>query len=209
MADDHQIDVVATRDESDGISSDSEQDKPSQSTTPPSLEEFDRWQAHISLQSFGEGLNAAAKAIFPNDGRSRYSKVYVLMLGWEDKESHLSAAEGSKLLRIFKEIYHFDVEAWTIPSEGSKTDTYHKIADFISLGGDNDEHLKILYYAGQTRLIKNKELAWTRSVDFLSLTLLLRWQSKADISQWTQEPEPQVPNRPMERYTEVFAECTK
>jgi choline dehydrogenase-like flavoprotein len=166
MADNPEIDVAAA-DESEGIASDSEQDYPSRSTTPPTLEEFDRWQAHIGLQRFGEGLNAAAKAIFPNDGRSRYSKVYVLLLSWGEGDANSPAPEISRLSDVFKDIYHFDVEAWTIPSANSKAETSQKITDFINIGGDNDEDLKILYYAGQTRLIKNKELAWTRFVDHL------------------------------------------
>jgi len=60
MTDIHEIEV-ATADESDGVLSDSEQDYPNRNTTPQSLEEFGRWQAHIGLQKFGEGLNTAAK----------------------------------------------------------------------------------------------------------------------------------------------------
>jgi hypothetical protein len=169
MADAHHIDVVAA-DESEGIASDSEQDYPSRSTTPPTLEEFERWQAHIGLQKFGEGLNAAAKAIFPNDGRSRYSKVYVLMLSWEDVTLQSPGSEFINLFNVFKDIYHFEVESWTIPSEFSKSATSQKISDFASLGGDSDDDLKILYYAGQTRLIRNRELAWTKFVDHLCPT---------------------------------------
>jgi hypothetical protein len=153
---------VATVDDSEGIGSESEHEYPSRNTTPPSLEEFDRWQAHIGLQKFGEGLNAAAKAIFPRDGRPRYSNVYVLMLSFGDEGT---SSGISKLSSIFKEVYHFEVEVWTIPSEGSKAATKQKVSQFIGLGGDSHEDLKIVYYAGNARLIRNKELAWTRFVD--------------------------------------------
>ncbi len=153
---------VATADDSEGIASESEHEYPSRNTTPPSLEDFDRWQAHIGLQKFGEGLNAAAKAIFPRDGRPQYSNVYVLMLSFGDE----GTSSGILMLSgIFKEVYHFDVEVWTIPSEGSKAATNQKVSQFIGLGGDSHEDLKIVYYAGNARLIKNKELAWTRFVD--------------------------------------------
>jgi hypothetical protein len=167
MTDHHEVEV-ATVDESDGIVSDSEQDYPSRNTTPPSLEEFERWQAHIGLHKFGEGLNAAAKAIFPKEGRPPYSKVYVLMLSWGDEDKHSAVSELSKLSSVFQDIYHFDVDAWTIPTEGSKAATTQKISEFIILGDDSHEDLKIVYYAGQTRVTKNKELAFTRFVDHLS-----------------------------------------
>jgi len=153
---------VATAADSEGIASESEHEYPSRNTTPPSLEEFDRWQAHIGLQKFGEGLNAAAKAIFPRDGRPQYSNVYVLMLSFGEEGT---SSGISKLSSIFKEVYHFDVEVWTIPSEGSKAATNQKVSQFIGLGGDSHEDLKIVYYAGNARLIKNKELAWIRFVD--------------------------------------------
>lgn len=167
MTEAHEIEV-ATADESEGVASESEQEYPSRNTTPPRLEEFERWQAHIGLQKFGEGLNAAAKAIFPKDGQPQYSKVYVLMLSWGGVDSHSAAAEISKLSGVFKDVYHFDVESWMIPVERSKAAATQKISQFIDLGGNDDEELKIVYYAGQTRLIKNKELALTRFVRYLS-----------------------------------------
>ena len=59
------------------------------STPPATLSDIDRWQHHISLQSFGDGLQAAANAVFPNVSNSRYSKVSVLMLCWEDEDPGL------------------------------------------------------------------------------------------------------------------------
>jgi hypothetical protein len=167
MTDAHESEV-ATADEGEGIGSESEQESPSRNSTPPGLEEFERWQAHIGLQKFGEGLNAAAKAIFPSDGRPQYSKVYVLMLSWDVEGSAVSGI--SRLSSIFKDVYHFDVESWIIPSEGSQATTAQKILDFVRFGGDSDDDLKIVFYAGQTRLIRNKDLALTRFVDPFATT---------------------------------------
>jgi hypothetical protein len=148
---------------SEGMLSDSDQEYASLNTTPPSFDQFDRWQAHIGLETFGEGLHAAAQAVFPNESRSRYTKVYVLMIRWEaeDLNSPLSI-EIRKLFNVFKDIYQFEVEIWEIPDTGSHVDTNQKILDFVKLGGDSDEHLKIVYYAGHAKLTKNKRLAWTR-----------------------------------------------
>jgi hypothetical protein len=148
---------------SEGIMSDSEQEFASLNTTPPSFDEFNRWQAHIGLKAFGEGLHAAAKAVFPNESRSRYTKVYVLMISWEDEDPNLPLSiEIRKLFNVFKDIYNFEVERWKISDASSHVDTNQKILDFVRLGDDSDEHLKIVYYAGHARLTKNTRLAWTR-----------------------------------------------
>jgi hypothetical protein len=148
---------------SEGMLSDSEQEYASLNTAPPSFDQFDRWQAHIGLKTFGEGLHAAARAVFPNESRSRYTKVYVLMIRWKDEDlSSPVSIEIRKLFNVFKDTYQFEVEIWTIPDTGSHVDTNQKILDFVKLGGDSDEHLKIVYYAGNAKLTKNKRLAWTR-----------------------------------------------
>jgi hypothetical protein len=147
----------------EGMLSESDQEYASLNTTPPSFDQFDRWQAHIGLKTFGEGLHAAAQAVFPDESRSRYTKVYVLMIRWEDEDLNSPVSiETRKLFNVFKDTYQFEVEIWKIPDTGSHVGTNQKILDFIKLGGDSDEHLKIVYYAGHARLTKNKRLAWTR-----------------------------------------------
>ncbi|CZR65496.1 related to cholesterol oxidase precursor [Phialocephala subalpina] len=161
MEDDTITSSIPTSDEvmSEGMMSDAESDFGSMNT---SIEDFDRWQAHIGLKTFGEGLNAAAKAIFPNESRSRYTKVYVLMLSWADEDPNLPVSiEILKLFKVFKDIYHFDVEVWKIPDEACHLEVNQKVLDFVKLGGDSDDHLKIVYYAGHARLTKNRRLAWT------------------------------------------------
>ena len=153
---------------SDGILSDEdEQDfsSPSPSSMSPSFEDFDRWQAHIGLKTFGEGLNAAARAVFPVETRSRYAKVYVLLAFWAEEDANRPAPiEVSKLFNVFKDVFHFEVQNFRIPSESSHVAVTEKIEEFIGLGGDNDEHLKIVYYAGASQISKNKRLLWIRYV---------------------------------------------
>lgn len=77
-------------------------------TIPPTPDDISRWQCHVSLQEFGESLQAAANAVFPNKAKSRYSKVSVLMLHWEDEDPNLPVyLEVEKLDNIFKNAYGF------------------------------------------------------------------------------------------------------
>ena len=148
---------------SDEMLSDSEQEYASLNAAPPSFDQFDRSQAHIGLKTFGEGLHAAAQAVFPSESRSQYTKVYVLMIRWGDEDLNSPVSiEIRKLFNVFKDTYQFEVEIWKIPDTGSHVATNQKILDFVRLGGDSDEHLKIVYYAGHAKLTKNKRLAWTR-----------------------------------------------
>jgi len=132
-------------------------------TTPPTLDDIDRWQFHISLQEFGEGLHAAAKAVFPNDARSRYSKVFALILCWEDEDPQLPVSvEINRLFQVFRYTYNFQTEVWKIPNHNCHAKTNQKILDFVEEGDDNSRHLKIVYYAGHAKLSKNRLLTWTR-----------------------------------------------
>jgi len=139
-------------------------DLPSTSnTTPPTPDDIDRWRYHISLQEFGESLHAAAQAVFPNHERSRYTKVFVLMLCWEDEDPRLPVSvEIDKLFNVFKYTYNFETEIWRIPDRNSHARSNQKILDFVEIGDDSLDHLKIIYYAGHAKLSKNRLLTWTR-----------------------------------------------
>lgn len=132
-------------------------------STPPTLDDIDRWRYHISLQEFGEGLHAAAQAVFPNDARSRYTKVFVLMLCSEDEDPNLPVStEIDKLFDVFKNTYNFETEVWKIPDRNCHARSNQKILDFVETGGDSPNHLKIVYYAGHAKLSKNRLLTWIR-----------------------------------------------
>lgn len=175
---------------------DSDLDHASLSMVPSSFDDFHRWQAHIALKSFGEGLHAAAQAIFPNESRPQYSKTYVLMLSWEDETPNQPISiEMGHLRNVLEDIYNFESEIWRIPNENSHLEITQKIQEFVSLGGDSSEHLKLIYYNGQARLDKTKELAWTRydpcstvvSTNTASHCLILAKTSKAEAELWNQD----------------------
>jgi hypothetical protein len=155
-----------------GLSHDNEQSYPSTSdTAPPTFDDIDRWQYHIGLQEFGEGLEAAARAVFPNYTKSRYTNVFVLMLCWEDENPQLPVSiEIQKLLEVFRDTYNYATEIWKIPDQSCHSTLNKKILDFTEISGDSKEHLKIVYYAGHARLTKNRLLTWTRSVWLLKLS---------------------------------------
>jgi len=136
----------------------------SSSTAPPlTPHDIDRWSKHISLQDFGEGLQIAARALFPNERKSRYTSVTVLVLSWQDEDPNLPVSlEISRLVDVFKEIYLFDVDEWKIPNQNSHWAVNQKIMTFVEPSSSDKEHLKIVYYAGHGRLTKTRLLEWTR-----------------------------------------------
>jgi hypothetical protein len=130
---------------------------------PPRADEIDRWQHHIAFEQFGQDLNLAAKALFPKTSKCRYRNVFVLMLKWNDEDPDLPVSlEIQRLYDVFKVTYHFETEVWDIPDEDCHVEVNQKILDFSRIGGNNKDDLKIVYYAGHGRLMKNRLLSWTR-----------------------------------------------
>ncbi|TVY17726.1 Cholesterol oxidase [Lachnellula arida] len=158
----HRWDTTDSARTSEEMQSGSDLESDSLSTTPSNFDEFHRWQAHIALKNFGEGLHAAAQAVFPSERRFPYSKVYVLMLCWDDERANQRLDKDmDQLSNVFKDVYHFETEVWRIPDEDSNLDVNQKVLDFVDLGGDRFEDLKIVYYTGKARLDKNEKLVWT------------------------------------------------
>jgi hypothetical protein len=150
--------------------SDTDASSPSSMPLPPTLEDIDRWNYHINLQEFGASLHAAARAVFPNEKKSRYFKVSVLMLSWADEDPQLPVSqEIDALQEVFRDLYHFDTEIWEIPALNSHYKLVEKIMEFVKPEEDSNTHLKIVYYAGRARLMETRTLAWARyALDFTS-----------------------------------------
>ena len=139
---------------------------------PPTSRDLDQLQHHISLQQFGERLQKAANAAFPNDKRMPYTSVYVLLLFWHDEDPNLPVSlEALELKDVFEKVYHFNVETWEIPSDGSHKRVNQKILDFVEQGGDSKDHLKIVYYGGHGMLGSSRQSCWARYAKVLSTHL--------------------------------------
>ncbi|KAL2071832.1 hypothetical protein VTL71DRAFT_13067 [Oculimacula yallundae] len=132
------------------------------SSPPPTFSDLDRWRCHIDFQKFSKDLQAAANAVFPNDTKSRYSRVSVLMLSWENEDPNLPVSqEIDKLHDIFQNLYRYETERWTIPDENCHYRLTEKIMDYVKPAEDSKTHLKIVYYAGHARLTETRLLVWT------------------------------------------------
>lgn len=140
------------------------------SAPPPTSRDLDHLQYHISLQDIGKRLQDAANAAYPHGQKSRYSNVYVLLLCWEDEDPKLPVTiEAEELNGVFEDLYDFDVETWKIPSQSSHNRLNRKVLDFVSLGGDRKEDLKIVYYGGHGMLAHNRQASWARYLTWFPL----------------------------------------
>lgn len=85
------------------------------------------------------------------------------MLSWADEDPKLPVSlEASKLEAIFTDLYHYEVEQWTIPDEESHFALAARVMSFVKPESDSKTHLKIVYYAGQARLLDTRTLALIR-----------------------------------------------
>ncbi|PVH77505.1 hypothetical protein DL98DRAFT_423739 [Cadophora sp. DSE1049] len=133
---------------------------------PPTSRDLDHLQYHISLQEIGKQLQDAANAAYPHGQQSRYSNIYVLLLCWEDEDPKLPVSiEVQELHSLFEELYDFDVELWKIPAHSSHNELNRKVLDFVSLGGDCKDDLKIVYYGGHGMLAHNRQASWASRPD--------------------------------------------
>ena len=120
-------------------------------------------QKHISMQIFGKNLQKAARCSFSNENRSRYSNVYVLMFMWESEDCKLPVSlEIAKLRQVLEDIYLYDVQVFKIPDKRSHSKVSAKINEFVSINDDSAEDLKIVYYAGHSKLSQSKDIVWAR-----------------------------------------------
>jgi hypothetical protein len=121
-----------------------------------------RLNYHARLQDFAVELQKAANAVFPTGQTSRYTKVDVILLSWEDEDPNLLiSSEIRELADTFAILYGYHVEQWLIPAEeDSHNRLQTKVLQFL---WDSDPcHLKIVYYAGHAKLASNGQPILTR-----------------------------------------------
>lgn len=138
-------------------------DSTSSSLTSDLSGAIQRWQQHITLEDFTKKLDLALKGVFPNQNRSRYSRVFVLLMRWQEGDPKLPVAvEIEELRRVFEDVFHFYVEIFEIPASQSHIRVTQKILEFVLCNGNSKDDLKIFYYGGHSSLTKSKDLLFSR-----------------------------------------------
>jgi len=108
-------------------------------------------EEHIpTIERFAEDLQAAINAAWPTRNKTRYNKVNVLLLSWEDDNLGVEQ-EISRLGHVFSNLYRFDVQDFKIPRKTPGRATISRLSTFL-LEVDGRDGLLILYYAGHARL---------------------------------------------------------
>jgi hypothetical protein len=117
------------------------------------------------MQDFAKDLQRAAESVFPNENRSRYSNVYVLIFKWKTEDPNLPVwYEIDELCYVLDKIYGYEIEIFEIPDQKCHIKVVEKITSFISINDDSKNDLKIVYYAGHSRLSDTRDLVWSRCV---------------------------------------------
>ena len=98
-----------------------------------------RLDYHVRLQDFALELQRAANAVFPGGQISRYTKVDVILLSWEDEDHKLSTSpEIRELADTFANLYGYHVEEWLIPADLGQLDRAEVDAVQAALLVDHD-----------------------------------------------------------------------
>jgi hypothetical protein len=104
-----------------------------------------------SIQHFGDDLNDAIQAAWPNRDEIRYTRVLVLLLSWEDDDLGVRM-EIDSLHKVFEDMYHFSVTEFKIPSLKPGIEVHKCILAFLELFEDDAKNtLRIVYYGGHGR----------------------------------------------------------
>ncbi|KAG4437770.1 hypothetical protein IFR05_006755 [Cadophora sp. M221] len=116
------------------------------------------------LDAFAKDLQNAADRAFPNEGRAqtRYSKVSVLLLRWEDDEMNVEW-ELDDLEKVFRN-YGFGTNRWLIPTKNSHLKLMSKVVDVVEENYGNGG-LVIVYYAGHAGINSSRGATWTCKQD--------------------------------------------
>ena len=125
--------------------------------------------SHTTFEEFKTAANAALKDQF---GRDSCEEVKALLLNWQANDLALKIPErGSliidetkKLMGIFRDVYHFDTEYYSIPSENAQLQVQKLLAsllvDLANKKAEKKRVLLIVYYNGHG-VMKDGRLIWS------------------------------------------------
>ena len=125
--------------------------------------------SHVTFEEFKTAANAALQGQF---GGGSYDEVKALLLNWQANDLALKTPEAGsliidetkKLMGIFRDVYHFDTEYYSIPSENAKIKVQKLLANILDDLSDKKAKrirvLLIVYYNGHG-VVKDGKLIWS------------------------------------------------
>jgi hypothetical protein len=125
--------------------------------------------SHTTFEDFKTAANAALKGQF--EGGS-YDEVKALLLNWKANDLALKTPEAGsliidetkKLMGVFQDVYRFDAEYYSIPSENAHSKVQRLLATIIDDLSDKKAEKKrvllIVYYNGHGA-VKDGKLIWS------------------------------------------------
>lgn len=99
-----------------------------------------------TLQSFASNLERALKTSLPSSGKP-YDRVSVLAFHWANDDMGVDKLE-TELLGVFRDIYGFETESWTIPVVGKPEKQLAKKLVNWTEDHEGERTLRIYIYSG-------------------------------------------------------------
>jgi hypothetical protein len=90
---------------------------------------------------------------------SKYKKVEVLLLRWDDEGDLGIEYELKDLERLFSKSYNFSTRQFLIPSKASHLALMGRALDFIQ-ESESEECLLIIYYGGYSFISSTYQTMW-------------------------------------------------
>jgi hypothetical protein len=85
----------------------------------------------------------------------------VLLISWQTEDPKLPVErEINVLSQVFEEAYNYNVENFRVSDDESHAGVSEKVNSFVKVNGNSSSDMKIVYYAGHSRLSRTKELMW-------------------------------------------------
>lgn len=92
-------------------------------------------------------LTTATTAAYPSHSVSPYHRVKVLLLTWDTSVAEPARdREARDLEALFRGVYHYETEFWTIPARRAAVEVSRKVAGVLDGCGKGD--LVVVYYGG-------------------------------------------------------------
>jgi hypothetical protein len=62
---------------------------------------------------------------------------------------------------VLEDVYQYEIDEFRIPDSESHAAVSEKINTFVKVNNNSSNDLKVVYYAGHSRLSRTKELIWS------------------------------------------------